>query len=268
MRTTSNHITKRREPRKGHEEHEDGLQLRTASSASPRKRPRRSTCSARSDRVVGISGYTVRPPEARAESPRSRAFLTRKIDKIVALRPICVLGVLDLQADIAAALVRRGAGHGVQPAQRRRDPADVRQLGGARRLRGRSPTARWIASHPVLMAISSRRPRFAAASACVLRGMGRPADLGHPVGRRARRDRRRRPDLPRAAQRRPRARIASSIREKSSASAHPTSCSASWCGKSAATKIVASPAGACAPSCTAVSSRSSRPTSCSRDRRL
>lgn len=59
-------------------------------------------------RIVGISGYTVRPTRARAEKPRVSAFTTAKIDKILALQPDCVLGFSDLQADIAAELVRRG----------------------------------------------------------------------------------------------------------------------------------------------------------------
>jgi len=59
-------------------------------------------------RIVGISGYTVRPPRARQEKPRVSAFLSAKIDKILALRPDCVFGFSDLQADIAAALIRQG----------------------------------------------------------------------------------------------------------------------------------------------------------------
>ena len=59
-------------------------------------------------RIVGISGYTVRPPRARAEKPRISAFLSARIDQIVALEPDCVLGFSDLQADIADALIRRG----------------------------------------------------------------------------------------------------------------------------------------------------------------
>jgi iron complex transport system substrate-binding protein len=59
-------------------------------------------------RIVGISGYTVRPRRARDEKPRISAFLTAKIDKILALQPDCVFGFSDLQADIAAALVRQG----------------------------------------------------------------------------------------------------------------------------------------------------------------
>lgn len=59
-------------------------------------------------RIVGISGYTVRPRRAREEKPKVSAFLSAKIDKILELRPDCVFGFSDLQADIAAELVRRG----------------------------------------------------------------------------------------------------------------------------------------------------------------
>jgi iron complex transport system substrate-binding protein len=59
-------------------------------------------------RIVGISGYTVRPKRARAEKPRVSAFLSAKIDKIIDLKPDCVIGFSDLQADIAAELIRKG----------------------------------------------------------------------------------------------------------------------------------------------------------------
>jgi iron complex transport system substrate-binding protein len=59
-------------------------------------------------RIVGISGYTVRPKRARDEKPRVSAFLSAKIEKIMALQPDCVLGFSDLQADIASDLVKRG----------------------------------------------------------------------------------------------------------------------------------------------------------------
>jgi iron complex transport system substrate-binding protein len=59
-------------------------------------------------RIVGISGYTVRPKRARDEKPRVSAFLSAKLDKIMDLRPDCVLGFSDLQADIASDLVKRG----------------------------------------------------------------------------------------------------------------------------------------------------------------
>ncbi len=59
-------------------------------------------------RIVGISGFTVRPPRARREKPRVSAFTSAKIERIVELRPDLVLGFSDLQADIAAQLVRAG----------------------------------------------------------------------------------------------------------------------------------------------------------------
>ncbi len=59
-------------------------------------------------RIAGISGYTVRPRRAREEKPKVSAFLSAKIEKILELQPDCVFGFSDLQADIAAELVRRG----------------------------------------------------------------------------------------------------------------------------------------------------------------
>ena len=61
-------------------------------------------------RIVGISGYTVRPRRAREEKPKVSAFLSAKIEQILALKPDCVFGFSDLQADIASTLIR----HGVQ----------------------------------------------------------------------------------------------------------------------------------------------------------
>ena len=59
------------------------------------------------ERIVGVSGYTVRPPEARLK-PKVSAFINAKFDKIQALQPDLVLAFSDLQADLAAELVRRG----------------------------------------------------------------------------------------------------------------------------------------------------------------
>jgi iron complex transport system substrate-binding protein len=59
-------------------------------------------------RIVGISGFTVRPPQARREKPRVSAFTSARTERIIALRPDLVLGFSDLQADIAAELVRAG----------------------------------------------------------------------------------------------------------------------------------------------------------------
>jgi iron complex transport system substrate-binding protein len=59
-------------------------------------------------RIAGISGFTVRPPRARREKPKVSAFTSAKIDRICELQPDLVLGFSDLQADIAADLIRRG----------------------------------------------------------------------------------------------------------------------------------------------------------------
>lgn len=59
-------------------------------------------------RIVGISGYTTRPEIARKEKPKVSAFTTAKIDKILALKPDLVLGFSNLQADIAAELIKAG----------------------------------------------------------------------------------------------------------------------------------------------------------------
>lgn len=60
------------------------------------------------DRIVGISGYTRHPPEARREKPVVAAFTTADVERVVALEPDLVLGFSDLQAELLAALVRRG----------------------------------------------------------------------------------------------------------------------------------------------------------------
>jgi len=59
-------------------------------------------------RIVGISGYTVRPPRARREKPRVSAFLSARTEKILELKPDLVIGFSDLQADIARDLTKAG----------------------------------------------------------------------------------------------------------------------------------------------------------------
>ncbi|MCA4809254.1 cobalamin-binding protein [Empedobacter stercoris] len=59
-------------------------------------------------RVVGISGFTYRPPQARKEKPKVSTFLDAKFEEIIELKPDLVIGYSDLQADIAAELIRRG----------------------------------------------------------------------------------------------------------------------------------------------------------------
>ena len=89
------------------------------------------------DRIVGVSGYAVRPPQARREKPRVSAFTSADIPKILALAPDSFFTFSDLQAEIAAELIRAGvAVHVVQPARRRRRPGDDPHRRGAGR-RGR-----------------------------------------------------------------------------------------------------------------------------------
>src|SRR6186713_1196954 len=59
-------------------------------------------------RIVGVSGYAVRPPQVRREKPRVSAFISADVPKILALEPDLVLTFSDLQADIAASLIRAG----------------------------------------------------------------------------------------------------------------------------------------------------------------
>ncbi|QDI02833.1 cobalamin-binding protein [Xanthomonas cerealis pv. cerealis] len=59
-------------------------------------------------RIVGISGFTVRPPQARRDTPKVSAFTSARIDAILALQPDLAIGFSDIQADIAAELVRNG----------------------------------------------------------------------------------------------------------------------------------------------------------------
>lgn len=59
-------------------------------------------------RIVGISGFTVRPPQARKEKPKVSAFTSAKVEQILELRPDLAIGFSDIQADIAQALIRKG----------------------------------------------------------------------------------------------------------------------------------------------------------------
>jgi iron complex transport system substrate-binding protein len=60
------------------------------------------------ERIVGISGFTVRPKQARREKPRVSAFTSAKIDRILSLKPDFAVGFSDIQADIAQALIKSG----------------------------------------------------------------------------------------------------------------------------------------------------------------
>jgi iron complex transport system substrate-binding protein len=73
----------------------------------PKRPSRRPYLLGEQDRIVGISGYVVRPPQARREKPQVSAFTSANIEKIPALNPDLVLTFSDRQADIAADLIRR-----------------------------------------------------------------------------------------------------------------------------------------------------------------
>src|SRR5580693_1325962 len=60
------------------------------------------------ERIMGISGFTVRPARARREKPRVSAFISAKLDRILALQPDFVIGFSDIQADIAQSLIKSG----------------------------------------------------------------------------------------------------------------------------------------------------------------
>lgn len=116
-------------------------------------------------RIVGISGFTVRPPQARKEKPKVSAFTSAKIDKILALEPDLVLGFSDLQADIARDLIR--AGVEVHVFNHRDVPGVLRMIRTLGALVGASPRAEELAVRLEgrLQALSqatqawSRRPR-------------------------------------------------------------------------------------------------------------
>jgi len=59
-------------------------------------------------RIVGISGFTVRPPRARREKPKVSAFTSANVEKILQLQPDLAVGFSDIQADIAQALIKQG----------------------------------------------------------------------------------------------------------------------------------------------------------------
>lgn len=83
------------------------------------------------DRIVGVSGYAVRPPQVRREKPRVSAFISADVPKILALNPDLVLAFSDLQADIVADLVRAGvAVHGFNQRDVAGILAMIRTLGG------------------------------------------------------------------------------------------------------------------------------------------
>ena len=142
------------------------------------------------DRIVGITGYAVRPPEARREKPKVSAFTSAKIDKILDLKPDLVLTFSDLQADIAAELIR----HGIELHAFNQRSVDgilamIRTLGA---LVGATDRAERLLDQLRARLDDARRraSQLRTATAGVLRGVGRAADLRHRLGIRADRHRR------------------------------------------------------------------------------
>ena len=143
-------------------------------------------------RIVGVSGYAVRPPRVRKEKPRVSAFISADIRKILALEPDLVLTFSDLQADIVAELIRAGvAGARLQPARHCRHLRDDPTRLGAGRRAGKAERAGALTRGNA----SDWRKRLGSTvrtqAACLFRGMGRADDFRHPLGFGTDRDRRR-----------------------------------------------------------------------------
>ena len=132
------------------------------------------------DRIVGISGYAVRPPEARRDKPRVSAFTSADLAKIEALRPDLVLAFSDLQADIVAELIRGGV---AVHAFNQRDLAGIfdmiRTVGALVGAARRAPTA--LAARLDKLGSPTRRGdlrrRARPRAPDFFRGMGRALDL-------------------------------------------------------------------------------------------
>ncbi len=113
------------------------------------------------DRIVGVSGYAVRPPQVRKEKPRISAFTSANISRILELAPDLVLAFSDLQADILAELARAGlAVHLFNQRDVAGIFAMIRTLGG---LIGEPTKAEALASrlerHIATVAASARGPK-------------------------------------------------------------------------------------------------------------
>ena len=161
------------------------------------------------ERIVGISGFTVRPARARREKPRVSAFTSAKVDRILALEPDLVVGFSDIQADIAQALIKAGVEVWISNhrsvdgilgyVQAARRAGRGRRAGGALCARARAAGRIGASQGAIIRAPAAR----------VFRGMGRAPDHRHPLGQRAHRHRRRRRCVSRARRVRARQRIAS-----------------------------------------------------------
>jgi hypothetical protein len=136
-------------------------------------------------RIVGISGYTVRPPRARREKPRVSAFLSAKNEKILELKPDLVLGFSDLQADILRDLAKAGLNVLIFNQRSVQEILNFIQLLSS--LVGVPQKGGLVAS---LKKSAAARPPPGGQS--LFRGMGPADDQRHPLGERAGHDCRRR----------------------------------------------------------------------------
>ncbi len=133
-------------------------------------------------RIVGISGYVVRPPRARREKPRVSAFTSADIPKILDLKPDLVLTFSDLQADIAAALIRHGVDVHAFNQRSVSEILDMIRTLGALVGAAIAPSGWPTTLRPASTARARARGAIAAAAQGLFRGMGRSDDLGHRLG--------------------------------------------------------------------------------------
>ncbi len=132
-------------------------------------------------RIVGVSGYAVRPPQVRREKPRVSAFISADIGKILALEPDLVLTFSDLQADIVAELVRRGiAVH----AFNQRDIAGIFAMIETLSALVGAPAkgARLAEDLRARLEAAARAIETSSAPARLFRGVGRADDFRHRLG--------------------------------------------------------------------------------------
>ena len=222
------------------------------------------------DRIVGISGFTVRPPRARKEKPKVSAFTSAKIGEILKLEPDFVVGFSDIQADIAAELIR----HGIEVWISNHRSVDgildyIARLGA---LVGAGERANAYADElrAGLERIAARSRAAAATAQGLFRGVGRPDDQrASSWVSRTDRHRRWRRHLPgvRGVSRWPR--VGSwRIPTKSSGARRTSSWAHGAARNSARKKWPRAPAGTRFPRCAMAScTRSSRRSSCSPGRR-
>ena len=141
-------------------------------------------------RIVGISGFTVRPPQARREKPKVSAFTSAKIGEIMALKPDLAIGFSDIQSEIAAELIKQGVEVWIANHRSVEGILDyIRRLGA---LVGVTDKANAYADgiEAGLRAIEQAAATLPAPPARVFRGMGRADHHRHPLGRRDRAHRR------------------------------------------------------------------------------